>query len=623
LIPDASRVRTALAAVALTASLAVTWANVLHGPFLFDDRPAIVENASIRRLWPPDALLRPPRDTPVAGRPLVNATLALNYALGGLEVRGYRLLNLGVHLACALALFGLTRRTLRALSWSEPRARHVALAGALLWGVHPLVSECVAYVTQRTESIMALCYLLTLYAVARGAGARRSALWSAVAVAACALGMASKETMATAPLVALLYDASYHAGSPATALRRRPGLYAGLAAGWGVLALLALAAPRGGSVGTELGVSAPVYLANQAQVIPAYLWRVVWPDPLIFDYGWPQPLELTDVWPQLAALAGLGAAVLWLAWRRPALGFPLLAGMIVLVPTSSVIPIVTEIGAERRMYLPLASALVLAVACGRSLLGRVLAPKQAGAVGAVLVLLLVGLLVPVTWARSRDYRSAEQIWRTVVEAVPHNPRGFLNLGEALRVQGRSDEAERLFRHALELYPFYARAEAQLGRLAQDRGDVAAAEQHLRRALELDPRHGDVRTNLGALLAATGRPGEALAQWRDALARNPELAYAANNLAWLRATHPEARWRDGGEALHWAERAARLTARSDPAVLDTLAAAYAEQGRWEEAEQTAREALALAASSGAPALVRGLRERRALYAARRPYRQEQP
>ena len=156
----------------------LVYANTLSGPFIFDDLTSIEQNPSIRRLWPLSEPLSPPRDTPVAGRPLLNLSFAVNYAVGGLDVTGYHLVNLAIHLLAALVLFGLVRRTLLLPSLA-PRvgesATNLAAAAALLWMVHPLNSEVVDYVTQRSASLMGLCYLLTLYCSVRAlsAGARR------------------------------------------------------------------------------------------------------------------------------------------------------------------------------------------------------------------------------------------------------------------------------------------------------------------------------------------------------------------------------------------------------------------------------------------------------------------
>jgi len=167
-------------AAVLALAAVLIYANSLRGPFVIDDQAAIVQNEQIRDLSRPSAVLLPDSESPVAGRPLVNLSFALNYAAGGLDVRGYHVVNIALHLACALLAFGFIRRTLEL-----PRVRQrfgagsidLAFAAALLWAVHPLNSEVVDYLTQRSESLMALMYLLTLYAANRAVTEPRKDRW--------------------------------------------------------------------------------------------------------------------------------------------------------------------------------------------------------------------------------------------------------------------------------------------------------------------------------------------------------------------------------------------------------------------------------------------------------------
>src|SRR5262249_11190655 len=186
--------------------------------------------------------LSPPnRGEAVSGRPLVNLSLAVNYAIGGLDVTGYHVWNVAVHVCCALLLFGIVRRTLDDAG--------VAAASAVLWMVHPLQSEAVDYISARTESMMALCYLATLYASVRSLRSPQGGRSTAVAVAACAAGMACKESMAAAPMMVAAYDRTFAFRSWKDAVRSRWPLYAGLAATWLVLTALVLHAPRAHSAG--------------------------------------------------------------------------------------------------------------------------------------------------------------------------------------------------------------------------------------------------------------------------------------------------------------------------------------------------------------------------------------
>jgi hypothetical protein len=153
--------------VVLVLAALATYRNSFASPFVFDDRTSIEENQSIRRLWPLGPVLSPPcNGETVGGRPLLNLSFALNYALGGLDVRGYHAANLAIHLAAALLLLGVVRRTLLLPGLRERfggAATPLALAAALLWMVHPLQTESVTYIVQRAESLCGCFYLLTLY----------------------------------------------------------------------------------------------------------------------------------------------------------------------------------------------------------------------------------------------------------------------------------------------------------------------------------------------------------------------------------------------------------------------------------------------------------------------------
>ena len=337
------------------------YGNTLSAPFILDDEESITLNEQIRQLWPPSVVLFPDREVPTAGRPVANVSLAVNYAVGGLDVRGYHIVNIAIHIACALVLFGIVRRTLL-LPALAPRfgAASANLAGAvaLLWLVHPLQTEAIDYVTQRTELLMGLFYLLTFYATLR---VRQGFRWQVVAIVCCLLGMASKESMVTAPLMVVVFDRTFVFGSFASAWRARWRFYVGLAATWVLLAALMWSGPRSRSTGFSTGVTPWTYLLNQAQLIVHYLRLTVWPSGLVILYGDPRPLSVGDVWPQalviVALLAGVVALLLW----RPKIGFLGVWFFITLAPTSSFVPIATEVGAERRMYLPLAAIVVLMV----------------------------------------------------------------------------------------------------------------------------------------------------------------------------------------------------------------------------------------------------------------------
>lgn len=497
-------------------AIAVAYAGSLRAPFIFDDNGAIVDNPSIRHLdaWP-DVLWAPPSATGAAGRPVINLSLALNYAMGGLNPVGYHGFNLLVHVLAALTLFGLVRRTLRRPVLRDRFERHatpLALACALLWGLHPLLTESVTFVIQRTESLSGLIYLFSLYALNRSFddGGRRR--WLAASVGACLVGMATKETTVTLPVILFLYDRTFGAGSFRAAWRERRGGYLALAATWVPLALLVAANHnRAGIVGFGLGMSPWDYALTQCRAIVLYLRLAVWPHPLIVDYGAEVVSGLAAVWWQALGLIALAAATFWALARRPVIGFLAFAFFGLLAPSSSFVPLTTQTIAEHRMYLPLAALVVLAVGCAYRRWPRGTVPAALG---------LAALAAGGTIARNADYRTVEGLWRITVADFPANARARVNYGGFLAQDGRFDDAIAQFQEALKLKPHFADAEFNYGNALSQKGDFAAAIPHYKRALASRPNYAQAHYWLAYALMRCNRLDEALTHAATAIRLAP-------------------------------------------------------------------------------------------------------
>src|SRR5579872_897295 len=289
---------TAAACLVIALAAVAAYANTLDVPFLFDDMPSIIQNPTIRSLSNIGQVLSPPnRGQTVGGRPILNLSFALNYAVSGERLWSWHALNIAIHVLAGLCLFGISRRTLELSGAGEQQPRHVtlqALAIALLWTVHPLVTESVTYIVQRSESLAGLCLLLTLYCSIRAARSTAATwhgkFWQIAALAACLVGMATKEVMVAAPLLVVLYDWAFLPATPAgtltETLQARRWFYAALASTWVLLGtLLVGSTSRGGSAGFGQGVGSWDYLRTQFGFIALYLKLCFWPDPLVLDYG--------------------------------------------------------------------------------------------------------------------------------------------------------------------------------------------------------------------------------------------------------------------------------------------------------------------------------------------------
>jgi protein O-mannosyl-transferase len=519
-----------------------TYSNTLSNPFIFDDVWAITMNGTIRNVRNLPAVLSPPHEFPVAGRPLVNLTFAINYALGELDVRGYHVVNIALHLSCALLLFGLTRRTLELPAVQAAvghRASTLAFAAVLLWTVHPLNSEVVDYVTERTESMMALFYLLALYASRRAVVARRSGIWIAIAVLASASGMACKESMVTLPLVVVLYDRVFLFDSFRRAIRARWPLYGGLAASWLLLAALMADHPRTLSSGfATTDASVWTYLLNQAVMVTRYLRLAIWPSSLVLYYGWSRPLTMGDIWPQALFVTLLVVVTIVGLIRQPRLGFLAAWAFITLAPTSSLVPIGAEVGAERRMYLPLAGLITLGVIgavliadrMARRLDGRVAISSRAwSATGTLVLILTSAALATVTRARNQEYAAGLTMARTVLARWP-TPAAHHMVGTELTKAGRHEEAIEHLRESTRGYPPAAYA---LGLELFGQGRPDEAIEHLQAFIRDEPGSSSVRPAriiMGDAFERTGRRPQAIEQFERVLAAYPSDIEAHGRLA---------------------------------------------------------------------------------------------
>ncbi len=578
-----------LATVLATAAL---YAGQLGGEWIFDDYHTVERNEEIQKLWPPEWAWYD-HDIPLASRPAVAFTVALDFALHGRDPAGYRAFNLVIHIANALLLLWCVWWLLSA--WPELRASETVAAGlagavALVWSLHPIQSELVKYLSQRTELMVSFFYLLTVAAsLARfGATSRRASnVCTGAAIAACALGAMSKEVIVTAPFAVLLCDRAFASGGFGRALRNHRGLYAGLVCSWAVLIPLVVAGPRAGAVAMRSEVSPLSYLRTQSGVIAEYLRLGFWPDSLRLSY----PLWTARTWsdfpPEGALVVALFAATLWACWRRPRLGFAGAWFFLTLAPSSSVVPVVTEIAAQRRVYLALAAVAGLVVVGGfvalRAWAGG--APRRVRAARVVGLALLAAACLGLgwrTWVRLDDYRSRVSIWQEDVRIDPDHPAALFNLASALLDAGRREPAADYFDRGLQalerLDPetraalLYSSSLDLVAAAYQAMGRAAAGLPSFQRLASMHPDVANVQLGYARLCLAAGRPREALDPLQRAAALDP-----GSPVPWIRLAEAFERSGDtqralealdsaierahGAEGERLAARRARLAARA--------------------------------------------------------------
>lgn len=618
--------------VGILAAGAWSYSNSLAGVLAYDDIEAIAANPTVRTLALP-TVLHPPLDTTVAGRPVVNLSFALNYAAAPAAVRdvwtphepgfadnirGYRLTNIAIHLMAAMTLFGVIRRSLltpRLRSSFEGSATGLSAAITVLWVVHPLHTASVTYLVQRAEALMGLFLLLTLYCAIRAVDAARPLGWGAAACAACALGMATKETMVVAPLIVGTWLLTIRRGDHGPE-RRDYRLLAGLAMTWVLLAWLVAGGARHASVGAGLDGWTPIsYLRTQSEIIVHYLSQTFLPTSLVFLHDWPAA-AWTSALPELLALTAALACGVWMAWRRRPIAFPILWFFLILAPTSSVLPIATEVAADHRMYLPVAAVIALVV-----LGGHRMARERARAIhiGVLAVVGLAAWFSSLTHARNLDYTSRERLMLDTVQKQPGNVRARISLGGELLERGAFADAERHLAMAIDAPEGKATRRSvraaglmYMGSAIAAQGRIGEAARYIEQAIALDPNLPEAYALLGEAYLDDGRVHDGLRMLNRAIESMPSNVPVLNRLAWLLATAPDDAIRDGTRALQLASAASAMTGHQDPIVLDTLAAALAETGRFAEAVATIDRAAMLAANAGNTAIAAELRTRIAVY-----------
>lgn len=566
--------------IALTGILA--YSNSFGVPFVYDDVTSIVENPVIRDLGSflkGDGLGYNPR------RFLTYLTLAINYRIGGLEVAGYHVFNLAVHLAVAALVYFFTLTTLKtprlASSRLADRGAWLALTAALLFVAHPFHTEAVTYVIQRTTSLAALFYLLCVFMYARGrleAQGGRSYLLFAAALASALAAMLCKEIAATLPLAVILYEISFFSAS----WRQRARLL------WPCAALLSLVPLALLSAGRPLGellssadrltretavISRSEYLLTQFRVIATYLRQLFFPYGQNIDYDYPLSTGFftPPVLSSFFLLAVLLAVAGWLytrssrdvGWRLA--GFGIFWFFIALLVESSLIPIRDVIN-EHRLYLP-SIGIALSVAATLTLLldSR---PRLLGG----LVSLAVFSLGLATWQRNAVWASELTLWRDAVKKSPgkgrvyHNygkalseagqhaqaivqyqmairrgtptPDTYVNLGAEYDRVGQPHRAEEFYRLALEVDPSHATALTRLAiALLQKPGGEAEGISLLQKGVEIAPGNANLRFNLGAALEAQGDMAGAEEQYRQAIRIKPDYAKAHQRLGELLRQKP--------------------------------------------------------------------------------------
>jgi len=574
--------------------------------------------------------------------PLTMLSLMVDYQLHGFNAGGYHFTNVLLHTASVILLFLILRQMTGAL-W---RSAFVAA----VFAIHPLRVESVAWVAERKDVLGVFFFMLALGAYVRYVRKSNSLARYLMVVAAFVLALLSKPTVVTLPFVLLLLD--YWPLRRLEPPRKLSGLILVLipllALGAGACAVTCLSAERHIVARANISMSSRIGTAVVSTAV--YLRQMVWPEGLAVFY--PQPEKGYSVWTvalSFLLLASITGGVLAF-WRNRAwllTGWLWYLGM--LTPMMGIVQVGAFAHADRMTYLPqigvyVALTWLVAEWGAKWHLDRM-------AIGAFMTAML-GALIICACNQAAYWKDSETLWDHALDCTTGNYIAHNNLGNALDQEGSFDEAMVHYQEAVQIKPDYADAHFNLGTALRRKGELDEAIAQYKEALRINPDHAAAHLNLGDALEQKGGLDEAISQYQQALQIYPDYAKAhnnlgnaflqkgnfteaiahyqaalkiepydsgaQNNLAWLLATCPDASLRNGNRAVELAEQASAKIGGENPIFLHTLAAAYAEAGRFSDAVETAQRASELAGVQPMTNLAAQLQSEMKLYQAGRPF-----
>jgi tetratricopeptide (TPR) repeat protein len=572
--------------------------------------------------------------------PLTWISHTLDCELYGLKPGGHHLTSLLIHIANVVLLFLL----LEGLTGSMWRS---ALVGALFaW--HPLHVESVAWVSERKDVLCTFFWLLTLMAYgkyankSKGASAQppspRSKVWYGAALAFFALGLLSKPMVVTLPFVLLLIDywplqrisefgvrsAELKSGSKRGAvtwlLAEKIPFFA-LAVAECVATVWAQKASN--SVVAAAALPVPARVANALVSYVLYLWKTVWPVNLAVPYPFSHEWTFAQAAAAGALLALISAFVMWRRKTQPYLVVGWFWFIGTLVPVIGLVQVGLQFMADRYTYIPLMGVFIMVA---WSIPARWAVWPRPGLVFATVIGALLVVLLMVTRVQLYYWQNSVTLFTHTAAVTENNILAEYNLGEALARADAEDAAVTHYLKALAMRP--NRVEAQynsqpqarfnLGLIYRNEGKWPEAAAQLEAYLQENPNDPNAHIALGSVLLAMGRTADGMQEEHTAVRLNPNDVESLNRLAWLLATQPDAKFRDGAEAVRLAERVRDVTGGNVARFLATLDAAYAEAGRFADAIAAAQKTQATALAQGQNDLAAAAEERLKLYEAGKAY-----
>jgi protein O-mannosyl-transferase len=507
--------------------------------------------------------------------PLVWLSHMADCDLYGSKAGGHHVTNLLLHTANALLLF-LVFKYMTGAIW-----RSAFVAAIFAW--HPMHVESVAWISERKDVLSTLFLLLTIWAYASFSKAAipRRKMFYVLALFLFSLGLMCKAMLVTLPLVFLLLDywplqRTESAGR--LVIEKAPFLVLSLAASG-----LAVWAQRStGALGTA---PLPDRLENAVVSYAMYIGYLFWPVHLAVFYPFPDSISIWQTGGAVLLLGAISWVVIWGMKKRPYLSMGWFWFLGTLVPVIGLVQVGMQSRADRYTYVP-----------------------------------YIGLAVMLSWGVV-DLAQAWPRSRAALTAVAALALGCCLTATCSQVKYWRDSTT-LYEHALKVTTGNYLVNENLGIFMGMNGNIDQSVKYLQESIRLNPKVASPYYNLGKAYALQHRMDDAVVVSKEAVRLAPNDPKGLNNLAWLYATCPKAEFRDGAEAVRLASRACEITKQPEPEYLDTLAAAYAEAGRFNEAIKTTEEIRALAELDHDTRMTDMALQRLTLYKAGKPFRDEE-
>jgi len=518
-------------------TLAVFWNVQFHDFILYDDLPYVVLNRHVQSGLTGGSLFWAVTTMEMSNwHPLTWLSLMLDYDLFRLNPAGYHWTNLLIHIAGAILLFSLLRRMTEDI-WKS------ALVAAL-FAVHPLHVESVAWVSERKDVLSAFFWFLTMGAYVRYTE-RPGAGNYLLIIAAFSLGLLAKPMLVTLPFVLILLDIWPLRRLPVPFTRSNrtlPDDVGGRGVTWShalreklpffFLALLSsvvtyLAQMSWKAMPSLEALPLETRLANALIAYVQYIVKMFWPVDLAFFYPyvlWWPPWILAGA---MLLLTGLTILTMRVVERRPYLAVGWLWYLGTLVPVIGIVQVGSQAMADRYTYIPLIGLFIMIAWGVPELMAKWRFRKPFLSVLSVVVL---SVLAGCSWQQVQYWRNSVTLFERALSVTSKNYLTHNNLGVALFLEGRTEEAVRHYNAALQIKPDYADAHYNIGMALAAQGKYEEAIHRYREALHVRPDDAGTHNNIGVALAAQGKVDAAIGHYTQALQISPNHEKARANLA---------------------------------------------------------------------------------------------